>query len=104
MLVPLIPAPFDPSLTPYLDVYLDDRVEQYIENEIFRPDRKIPLRTAKCVLVGAPSSGKTCLIRRLGANGLILAHHRSPAKIDYWIQEFEILGVPFRLQVRGSIR
>lgn len=99
ILVPLIPAPFDANLTPFKNVSLDEQSEQYIENEIFKPHRKIPFRTAKCVLIGPPSSGKTSLIRRLGANGLITANHRSSPKIDYWIQEFEILAVPFRLQV-----
>lgn len=105
ILIPIIPTSYSSKLTCLKNLTeLDDEIEQYIEEEIFRPDRKIPLRTAKCVLVGPSSCGKTSLIAKLGHNGHIMFNERSPSmRIDYWIQDFEVFRVPFKLQVSENI-
>ncbi|XP_053206129.1 ras-related protein Rab-36-like [Panonychus citri] len=98
ILIPIVPWAYDNNLTPYENTCFDSEVEQYIENEILNPTRKIPLRVAKCIIVGPVSVGKTSLIKRLGANGYGL-QQRPTIGIDYWIQKFEVLGTPFRLQI-----
>lgn len=55
-------------------------------------------RVAKCIVVGDIAVGKTCLINRFGYD-IFSNNYKATIGVDFDVQKFTILGVPFNLQV-----
>lgn len=56
------------------------------------------VKTCKCIIVGDIAVGKTCLINRFTHN-TFSRHHKATVGVDFDVQKFNILNVPFNLQV-----
>lgn len=60
---------------------------------------KYRFRTAKCVVVGDTGVGKTSIINRFGYD-VFCPSYRATNTVDFDVQKFNILEIPFSLQVK----
>lgn len=56
------------------------------------------VKTCKCIIVGDIAVGKTCLVNRFREN-IFSPNYKATAGVDFDVQKFTILNVPFNLQV-----
>ncbi|KAJ7987218.1 hypothetical protein DPEC_G00336470 [Dallia pectoralis] len=63
-----------------------------------RTDRHHGLKMSKAVVVGDHNVGKTCLIKRF-CTDLFDRDYKATIGVDFEIERFELLGVPFSLQI-----
>ncbi|KAG9510056.1 Ras-related protein Rab-34 [Fragariocoptes setiger] len=120
--------PLTSDATPYPSIDFDPRVYQYcgrISNKIsesnasvennripeksvanscvnqtrdFGFDWKSSLRTCKVIVTGDVAVGKTCLINRFGYD-IYSNQYKTTIGVDFDVQKFHVLGVPFTLQI-----
>lgn len=62
---------------------------------------KVADRSCKCVFVGDSAVGKTSLINRFVRN-FFIKDYKLTIGVDFDVQSFNILGVPFHFQVSSS--
>lgn len=82
--------------TPYQRFRFDGEVREFCEQDAVT--HKNNLRVAKCIFVGDIAVGKTCVINRFGY-GIFTNNYKATIGVDFDVQKFSILNLPFTLQV-----
>lgn len=80
--------------TPNHRFHFDSEVRDHCLQEALSPN----LRVAKCIFVGDIAVGKTCVINRFGYN-VFTNNYKATIGVDFDVQKFSILNIPFNLQV-----
>lgn len=93
------PLAYCSDATPYQKFRFDGCVREFCDRDVMTP--KNHLRVAKCVVVGDISVGKTCMINRFGYN-VFTNNYKATIGVDFDVQKFNILDIPFNLQVSHS--
>ena len=90
---------FPPAYSPdasFRKYYFDSEVREFCDQDLSLP--KPHLRVSKCIFVGDIAVGKTCLINRFGYN-VFTNNYKATIGVDFDVQKFTILNIPFNLQV-----
>jgi small GTP-binding protein len=82
--------------TPYHKFRFDGEVREFCDQDVLTP--KNNLRVAKCIFVGDIAVGKTCVINRFGY-GIFTNNYKATIGVDFDVQKFSILNLPFTLQI-----
>lgn len=92
------PVSYSPDAS-FSKFYFDGEVRDFCERDL--SIAKPHLRVSKCIFVGDISVGKTCLINRFGYN-VFTNNYKTTIGVDFDVQKFSILNIPFNLQVSGG--
>lgn len=93
--VSIFPSAYS-SDSSYRKYYFDGEVRDFCERDLTLA--KTHCRVSKCIFVGDISVGKTCLINRFGYN-VFTNNYKATIGVDFDVQKFNILNIPFNLQV-----
>ncbi|XP_015791443.1 ras-related protein Rab-34 [Tetranychus urticae] len=91
-----LPLSYRRDATPYCYPNFDWKVIDFCEQQRLITD-DYP-RTVKCIVVGDAGVGKTSLIQRYRTNEFSF-DHKETIGVDFDIQSFSILGLPFNVQI-----
>ena len=97
--VSTFPSPYRGEATPYHRYHFDPEVREYCAQE----QLSSILRVSKCIVVGDIAVGKTCVINRFGYN-IFTNNYKATIGVDFDVQKFTLLNLPFNLQVSRSLR
>lgn len=96
--IPGYPAPFDDDLS-FFPGRLDFSATTKTECADGKGSvRNLTIRTAKIIILGESSVGKTSLVNRYFHNSFE-RHHKATIGVDFMCQQYKILGIPFKMQV-----
>lgn len=96
--VTAFPLAYSPDAS-YRQYYFNNQVRDFCEQDLALP--RPHLRVAKCIFVGDIAVGKTSLINRFGYN-VFSNDYKATIGVDFDVQKFAILNVPFNLQVSDT--
>lgn len=92
------PAPFDEGLA-FCPERLDFSASTKTECANGKGSvRNLAIRTAKIIILGESSVGKTSLVNRYFHNAFENVH-KATIGVDFMCQQYKILGIPFKMQV-----
>ena len=93
------PSPYCGVATPHHRYNFDPEVREFCAQESLSSI----LRVSKCIVVGDIAVGKTCVINRFGYN-IFTNNYKATIGVDFDVQKFTLLNLPFNLQVSRSMR
>ncbi|CAL7941887.1 unnamed protein product [Xylocopa violacea] len=86
------PPPFSVDMTEYNDGDFDPIVKRSCK------ERGFTLKIAKAIVIGDVSVGKSCLVNRF-CHKVFDNNYKATIGVDFEVERFDILGVPFHLQI-----
>ncbi|XP_020296837.1 ras-related protein Rab-34-like [Pseudomyrmex gracilis] len=86
------PPPFLSDVTPHTDNDFGTLVRQTCES------KNLTLRISKVIVIGDVAVGKTSLVNRF-CHKLFDNNYKATIGVDFEVERFDILGVPFYLQI-----
>ncbi|XP_015190063.1 PREDICTED: ras-related protein Rab-34 [Polistes dominula] len=86
------PPPFSSAITPYYERDFNDVVKQACAEKSFT------LRISKVIVIGDVAVGKTSLVNRF-CHKLFDNNYKATIGVDFEVERFDVLGVPFYLQI-----
>ncbi|XP_033327477.2 ras-related protein Rab-34 [Megalopta genalis] len=86
------PPPFSSDITPYNETNFSTLVRRSCAS------KSLSLRISKTIIVGDVSVGKSCLVNRF-CHKTFDANYKATIGVDFEVETFDILGIPFHLQI-----
>nr|KAF7406600.1 hypothetical protein H0235_014256 [Vespula pensylvanica] len=86
------PPPFSSAITPYYERDFDDVVKRTCA------EKSLTLRISKVIVIGDVAVGKTSLVNRF-CHKLFDNNYKATIGVDFEVERFDLLGVPFHLQI-----
>ncbi|XP_018364417.1 PREDICTED: ras-related protein Rab-34 isoform X2 [Trachymyrmex cornetzi] len=86
------PPPFSSETTPYNENDFGTLIRRTCEN------KSLTLRISKVIVIGDVAVGKTSLVNRF-CHRLFDNNYKATIGVDFEVERFDILGVPFHLQI-----
>ncbi|XP_078043079.1 ras-related protein Rab-34 [Augochlora pura] len=86
------PPPFSSDITPYTETNFSTLVRRSCASN------SLSLRISKTIIVGDVSVGKSCLVNRF-CHKTFDANYKATIGVDFEVETFNILGIPFHLQI-----
>ncbi|XP_066601695.1 ras-related protein Rab-34 [Prorops nasuta] len=86
------PPPFSSEVTPYSDQNFNNEVQNVCATNT------VVLRMSKVIVIGDVAVGKTSLVNRF-CHKSFDNNYKATIGVDFEVERFDILGVPFHLQI-----
>ncbi|XP_050457470.1 ras-related protein Rab-36 isoform X2 [Cataglyphis hispanica] len=86
------PPPFSSEMTPYTESDFGNLVRRTCEN------KNLTLRISKVIVIGDVAVGKTSLVNCF-CHKLFDNNYKATIGVDFEVERFDILGLPFHLQI-----
>ncbi|KAH0952132.1 hypothetical protein HN011_010906 [Eciton burchellii] len=86
------PPPFSSEITPYTENDFGSLIRRTCEN------KSLTLRISKVIVIGDVAVGKTSLVNRF-CHKRFDNNYKATIGVDFEVERFDILGVPFHLQI-----
>ncbi|XP_050302278.1 ras-related protein Rab-34-like [Anthonomus grandis grandis] len=90
------PSPYNIDGTPYLNVDFSEKIRRKCLSNVKNNGEW--LKMSKVVIIGDVSVGKTCLVNRY-CRKFFESSYKSTIGVDFEVQRYQILGVPYVLQI-----
>ncbi|KAF7284793.1 hypothetical protein GWI33_021552 [Rhynchophorus ferrugineus] len=90
--------PYNYESTPYLQNNFSVETRQQCNYKAIGNNKYDGLTMSKVIIIGDTSVGKTCLINRY-CNKIFDTNYKATIGVDFQIEKFVILGVPYSLQI-----
>ncbi|XP_011340673.1 ras-related protein Rab-34 [Ooceraea biroi] len=86
------PPPFSSEITPYTESDFGSLIRRTCDN------KSLTLRISKVIVIGDVAVGKTSLVNRF-CHKRFDNNYKATIGVDFEVERFDILGVPFHLQI-----
>ncbi|CAL1688742.1 unnamed protein product [Lasius platythorax] len=86
------PPPFSSDITPYTESDFGSLIRRTCES------KNLTLRISKVIVIGDVAVGKTSLVNRF-CHKLFDNNYKATIGVDFEVERFDILGLPFHLQI-----